>query len=153
MDKFLNNRWAVKIIALLFALLLYVAVNNNQAPTPKSRGILFPTSTTDEATLTDIPVKAYYDEANYVVTGVPQTVNVTIKGSTSAVKKARQTKNFEIYADMNKLKTGTHKVELKAKNVSDGLTISINPSVTTVTIQEKRLRVFPWKLNTTIKAK
>ena len=115
MDKFLNNRWAVKIIALLLALLLYVAVNNNQAPTPKSRGILFPTSTTDEATLTDIPVKAYYDEANYVVTGVPQTVNVTIKGSTSAVKKARQTKNFEIYADMNKLKTGTHKVELKAK--------------------------------------
>lgn len=37
MDKFLNNRWAVKIIALLFALLLYVAVNSNQAPTPKTR--------------------------------------------------------------------------------------------------------------------
>ncbi|MBT2574704.1 YbbR-like domain-containing protein [Bacillus sp. ISL-51] len=144
MDKFLNNRWAVKIIALLFALLLYVAVNNNQAPTPKKPGeSFFPTSTTDEATLTDIPVKAYYDEANYVVTGVPQTVNVTIKGSTSAVKKARQTKNFEIYADMNNLKTGTHKVELKAKNVSDGLTISINPSVTTVTIQEKTAESFP----------
>ena len=144
MDKFLNNRWAVKIIALLLALLLYVAVNNNQAPTPKKPGeSFFPTSTTDEATLTDIPVKAYYDEANYVVTGVPQTVNVTIKGSTSAVKKARQTKNFEIYADMNKLKTGTHKVELKAKNVTDGLTISINPSVTTVTIQEKTAESFP----------
>ncbi|KXZ21049.1 CdaR family protein [Bacillus nakamurai] len=144
MDKFLNNRWAVKIIALLFALLLYVAVNNNQAPTPKKPGeSFFPTSTTDEATLTDIPVKAYYDEANYVVTGVPQTVNVTIKGSTSAVKKARQTKNFEIYADMNNLKTGTHKVELKAKNLSDGLTISINPSVTTVTIQEKTAVSFP----------
>ncbi len=38
MDKFLNNRWAVKIIALLLALLLYVAVNNNQAPTPKKPG-------------------------------------------------------------------------------------------------------------------
>lgn len=41
MDKFLNNRWAVKIIALLFALLLYVAVNNNQAPTPKKPGESF----------------------------------------------------------------------------------------------------------------
>ncbi|MGF7535820.1 YbbR-like domain-containing protein [Bacillus mexicanus] len=144
MDKFLNNRWAVKIIALLFALLLYVAVNSNQAPTPKKPGeSFFPTSTTDEATLTDIPVKAYYDDENYVVTGVPQTVNVTIKGSTSAVKKARQTKNFEIYADMENLKTGTHKVELKAKNVSDGLTISINPSVTTVTIQERTMKSFP----------
>ncbi|MDQ0926039.1 YbbR domain-containing protein [Bacillus atrophaeus] len=144
MDKFLNNRWAVKIIALLFALLLYVAVNSEQAPTPKKPGeSFFPTSTTDEATLTDIPVKSYYDEENYVVTGVPQTVNVTIKGTTSAVKKARQTKNFEIYADMEKLKTGTHKVELKAKNVAEGLTVSINPSVTTVTIQEKTSESFP----------
>lgn len=144
MDKILNNRWAVKLLALVFALLLYGAVNSAQAPTPKKIGeSFFPTSTTDEATLTDIPVKAYYDDEKYVVTGVPQTVNVTIKGSTSAVKTARQTKNFEIYADMQNLATGTHKVELKARDVSKGLTLSINPSVTTVTIQEKTTAEFP----------
>lgn len=144
MDKILNNRWAVKLLALVFALLLYGAVNSAQAPTPKKIGeSFFPTSTTDEATLTDIPVKAYYDDEKYVVTGVPQTVNVTIKGSTSAVKTARQTKNFEIYADMQDLSTGTHKVELKARDVSKGLTLSINPSVTTVTIQEKTTAEFP----------
>lgn len=124
--------------------MLYGAVNSAQAPTPKKIGeSFFPTSTTDEATLTDIPVKAYYDDEKYVVTGVPQTVNVTIKGSTSAVKTARQTKNFEIYADMQNLSTGTHKVELKARDVSKGLTLSINPSVTTVTIQEKTTAEFP----------
>ncbi|MGE1144471.1 CdaR family protein [Bacillus pumilus] len=144
MDKILNNRWAVKLLALVFALLLYGAVNSAQAPTPKKIGeSFFPTSTKDEATLTDIPVKAYYDDEKYVVTGVPQTVNVTIKGSTSAVKTARQTKNFEIYADMQNLSTGTHKVELKARDVSKGLTLSINPSVTTVTIQEKTTAEFP----------
>ncbi|WP_458738039.1 CdaR family protein [Bacillus pumilus] len=144
MDKILNNRWAVKLFALVFALLLYGAVNSAQAPTPKKIGeSFFPTSTTDEATLTDIPVKAYYDDEKYVVTGVPQTVNVTIKGSTSAVKTARQTKNFEIYADMQNISTGTHKVELKARDVSKGLTLSINPSVTTVTIQEKTTAEFP----------
>nr|MDH3175708.1 YbbR-like domain-containing protein [Bacillus pumilus] len=144
MDKILNNRRAVKLFALVFALLLYGAVNSAQAPTPKKIGeSFFPTSTTDEATLTDIPVKAYYDDEKYVVTGVPQTVNVTIKGSTSAVKTARQTKNFEIYADMQNLSTGTHKVELKARDVSKGLTLSINPSVTTVTIQEKTTAEFP----------
>lgn len=144
MDKILNNRWAVKFLALVFALLLYGAVNSAQAPTPKKIGeSFFPTSTTDEATLTDIPVKAYYDDEKYVVTGVPQTVNVTIKGSTSAVKTARQTKNFEIYADMQNLTTGTHKVELKARDVSKGITLTINPSVTTVTIQEKTTAEFP----------
>ncbi|BBP86694.1 hypothetical protein BsIDN1_03120 [Bacillus safensis] len=115
-------------------------VQSIQRKRPRRKKIgesFFPTSTTDEATLTDIPVKAYYDDEKYVVTGVPQTVNVTIKGSTSAVKTARQTKNFEIYADMQNLSTGTHKVELKARDVSKGLTLSINPSVTTVTIQEK----------------
>ncbi|BBP86693.1 hypothetical protein BsIDN1_03110 [Bacillus safensis] len=35
MDKILNNRWAVKLLALVFALLLYGAVNSAQAPTPK----------------------------------------------------------------------------------------------------------------------
>ncbi|MGE6631828.1 CdaR family protein [Bacillus sp. NPDC077027] len=144
MDKILNNRWAVKFLALVFALLLYGAVNSAQAPTPKKIGeSFFPTSTTDEATLTDIPVKAYYDDEKYVVTGVPQTVNVTIKGSTSAVKTARQTKNFEIYADMQNLSTGTHKVKLKARDVSKGLTLTINPSVTTVTIQERTSAEFP----------
>ncbi len=135
MDKFLNNPWAVKVVALLFAFLLYFAVHSAQAPTPKKPGeSFFPTSTTDEATLTDIPVKSFYDEENYVVTGVPQTVNVTIKGPTGTVKKVRQVKDFEIYADMQHLKTGRHKVELKARNVAEGLTLTINPSVTTVTI-------------------
>ncbi|MFN2746337.1 MULTISPECIES: CdaR family protein [Bacillus] len=144
MDKFLNNPWAVKVVALLFAFLLYFAVHSAQAPTPKKPGeSFFPTTTTDEATLTDIPVKAYYDDENYVVTGVPQTVNVTIKGPTGTVKKVRQVKDFEVYADMQDLKTGRHKVELKARNVADGLSISINPSVTTVTIEEKTSKEFP----------
>ncbi len=144
MDKFLNNPWAVKVVALLFAFLLYFAVHSAQAPTPKKPGeSFFPTSTTDEATLTDIPVKSFYDDENYVVTGVPQTVNVTIKGPTGTVKKVRQVKDFEIYADMQHLKTGRHKVELKARNVAEGLTLTINPSVTTVTIEEKTTKEFP----------
>ncbi len=41
MDKILNNRWAVKLLALVFALLLYGAVNSAQAPTPKKIGESF----------------------------------------------------------------------------------------------------------------
>ncbi|MDA1478096.1 CdaR family protein [Bacillus changyiensis] len=144
MDKFLKNPWAVKVVALLFAFLLYFAVHSAQVPTPKKpMDWLFPISTTDEVTLTDIPVKSYYDDENYVVTGVPQSVNVTIKGPTGTVKKVRQVKDFEIYADMQHLKTGRHKVELKARNVTEGVSISINPSVATVTIEEKITKEFP----------
>ncbi|MDI5791532.1 CdaR family protein [Bacillus licheniformis] len=70
---------------------------------------------------------------------MPQTVNVTIKGPTGTVKKVRQVKDLR-FMPTCKPETGRHKVELKARNVADGLTLTINPSVTTVTIEEKRRR-------------
>lgn len=150
MDKFLNTPWAVRMIALLLAIMLFISVSIEQQPNIKRPGQnLFQNEqpTTEEVTLTNIPVNTYFDEDNLVVTGVPQTVNVTLKGSTSAVTTARQTKNFEIYADLEGLSTGTHRVVLKARNVNDELDISINPSVTTVTIQEKTTEDFPVEID------
>ncbi|MGG3625673.1 YbbR-like domain-containing protein [Bacillus gobiensis] len=146
MDKFLNTPWAVRIIALLLAIMLFISVSIEKQPDFKKPGEqLFQEEqpTTEEATLTNIPVNTYFDEENLVVTGVPQTVNVTLKGSTSAVTTARQTKDFEIYADLEGLSTGSHRVVLKARNVNEDLDVSINPSVTTVTIQEKTTENFP----------
>jgi YbbR domain-containing protein len=150
MDKFLNTPWAVRLIALLLAVMLFISVSIEQQPNFKRPGQeLFQNNepTTEEATLTNVPVNTYFDEDNLVVTGVPQTVNVTLKGSTSAVTTARQTKDFEIYADLDGYSTGTHRVTLKARNVHDGLDVSINPSVATVTIQEKTTKDFPVEID------
>ncbi|MBD1382464.1 CdaR family protein [Metabacillus arenae] len=145
MDKLMNNHWVMKIIALLLALMLYLSVNIDNPTSPKQPPVspLFPTASTDTATLTDIPVRTYFDQENLVVTGVPETVNVTLEGPTNSLVKARQLKDFEIFAELTELNQGTHRIELRHKNVAEDLDVSINPSVVTVSVQEKVTRDFP----------
>lgn len=144
MDKLMNNNWFMRIIALLFALMLYASVNiESPATSNKPGNSIFPTATaTDSAILTDIPVKAYYNENEYVVRGIPQTVTVTLEGPTSVLTTTKQVKDFEIYVDLTNLPTGTHRVQLKQKNISDKLKVTIAPSVITVTIHQKVTKDF-----------
>ena len=54
----------------------------------------------------DIPVKSYYDTENLVVTGVPETVEVTLEGPTPNLQAAKTQKDFEVYVDLSKVKVG-----------------------------------------------
>jgi YbbR domain-containing protein len=138
MDKLIDNRWVMRIFALFLALMLYAIVNIesgssvNKPPTPLTQS-----PAADKAIVTDVPVVTYFDQENLVVTGVPETVNVTLEGATSSLTKARQLRDFEIYADLTNLSIGTHRVNLKYKNLSEDLKASITPSAITVSIQEK----------------
>lgn len=148
MDKFMNNHWVMKIIALLFAILLYVSVNFDSDPlTAKKPGSSFiPGSTIDTTTVSDVPVTTYFDHDNLVVTGVPENVSVTLEGSASELLKARQ-KDFKVYADLRNLSIGTHKVELKQKDLPKDLKATINPSTISVSIEEKVTKDFSVDVN------
>ncbi|MDQ0232401.1 CdaR family protein [Metabacillus malikii] len=143
MDRLIENRWVMRIIALFLALMLYASVNiESDSSSNQSQSPFFSSSTTDKATVTEVPVVTYFDQENLVVTGIPEYVKVNLEGDRSALTKARQTKDFEIYADLNNLSIGTHQVRLKYKNIPGNLTATINPSVITVTIEEKVAKDF-----------
>ncbi len=129
----------MRIVAMMLAVMLYVSVNIESPEESKSQTTSFfsTTASTESVTLTDIPVAVYYDEQEYVVTGIPQTVTVSLEGPTSALTAAKQVRDFEIYADLRELPVGTHRVQLQYKNVSEKLAININPSVITVNVHEK----------------
>ena len=80
MDKWLDNltdsRWFMKLVALVLALLLFGSVYDGS----KTNDINVPGEEHTD-TISDIPVKSYYDTENLVVTGVPETVKVTLKWS------------------------------------------------------------------------
>jgi YbbR domain-containing protein len=144
MDKLMNNHWVMRVIALFLALMLYASVNiESGSPINQPTTPLTSSPTADKATVTDVPVVTYFDQENLVVTGVPETVNVTLEGTTSSLTKTRQLKDFEIYADLTNLSIGTHRVKLGHKNLSEDLKASINPSVITVSIEEKITKDFP----------
>lgn len=151
MDRLMNNHWVMRIIALFLAIMLYASVNiesGSQGGT-QSTNPFNSSPSLDKATVTDVPVVTYFDQENLVVTGVPETVNVTLEGPTVALTKARTVKDFEIYADLNKLSIGTHRVQLKMKNLSEDLEASINPSTITVSIEEKVTKDFPVEVDFT----
>ncbi|MFS0865673.1 YbbR-like domain-containing protein [Fredinandcohnia sp. 179-A 10B2 NHS] len=142
MDRFLDNRWVTRIIALMLALLLFASVSFENQPASKSPSG-FPLFTDYTETLTEIPVNAYYDEENLVVSGVPQFVNVTINGPSGVTKKEGLQKEIEVYADLSQLTVGTHKVKLQYRNVSEKINVKIDPAEITVVLQEKVTKEFP----------
>lgn len=144
MDKLIENRWVMRIIALFLALMLYVSVNiDSSTPTNQPKPLFGTSTASDEAIVTDVPVVTYFDQENLVVTGVPETVNVNLEGVTSSLKKARQLKDFEVYVDLTNLSIGTHRVKLKYKNLANDLKASITPATIPVTIEKKEAKDFP----------
>ncbi|MGD6777407.1 MULTISPECIES: CdaR family protein [Bacillaceae] len=144
MDKFINNRWVMKIIALLLAFMLYMSVSIENSATQQTDSKPSPFSgSTDVQTVTDVPVETLYDRENLVVSGVPQSVTVTLEGPTASVKPTALQKDFEIIADLSNLGIGTHQVTLESRNLSERLSVAIEPSVASVTIHERISEDFP----------
>lgn len=138
MDKFMDNPWFIKGIALVLAVLLYSAVPDSDGKTSE---INVPGENTS-ATIENIPVKAYYDTENLVVSGIPDTVEVTIEGPMPNVQSAKALKNFEVFVDLTNTKIGNQKVKFEVRDLSDKLKATINPSSITVSIQEKVTKEF-----------
>ncbi|MFZ3590285.1 YbbR-like domain-containing protein [Bacillus sp. DJP31] len=136
MDKFMNNHWMMKAIALLLALMLYTSVTIETQNNPKKQ-LSFPVATDETETLTEIPLAAYFDTDQYVVSGLPQEVTVTLVGPRSAVQPVKLQRSIEVFVDLEELQVGTHQVKVQYKDVSDNVKVTINPSVITLTIDEK----------------
>jgi YbbR domain-containing protein len=139
MDKLMDNPWFLKGAALLLALLLFSNVSSGGEE--KGQEEYVPASRNIE-TIENVPVKSYFDTKNFVVSGVPETVDVTIEGPKSIVQSTKTMKNFEVYVDLSDAKIGTQKVKLKVKNISDKLKVTIKPATAIVTVQEKITKEF-----------
>lgn len=133
MDKLMDNPWFIKILAILLAVLLYSVVPNSGG---KTNEINVPGENTTE-TIADIPVKAYYDTENLVVSGIPDMVEVTLEGPMPHVQSAKALKNFEVFVDITNAEIGNQKVTFEVSGLSDKLKATIKPSSITVAVQEK----------------
>ncbi|SEN91031.1 YbbR domain-containing protein [Mesobacillus persicus] len=139
MDKWLDNRWFLRGVSLLLAFLLFSSVpitNSN-----KSGNINVP-SNEDTEVITEVPVNSYYDSENLVVTGIPETVDVRIQGPRNIVQQARALRDFEVYVDLTELEMGEHQIQINIRDISERLTVTIDPSNITVNIQERVTRDF-----------
>lgn len=134
MDKMMDSPWFLRITALLLAMLLFLTIKSDEESLNAS------TNGNMTDIIRDVPVEVYYDDENLVVTGVPETVDVTIEGPTSIVQSAKQLQDFTVFVDLRNLNMGKHNVMLQVENVSEKLEVTLDPSYIEVSIEEKITR-------------
>lgn len=131
-NKLMDNKWFIRGLALVLALLLYITAyidENSRSPSQAS--------TTQSATIEDVPVEVYYDEDHFVVSNVPETATVHIAGNNALVQSTKTLRDFTVYIDLTNVSEGTHRVELQIRGISERLSVRIDPQVVTVVVQEK----------------
>ena len=116
------------IISLLIALAIFLYVDG------KSTTLL----ETNAKVLYNQPVTATYNNEEYVVEGLPETVDITMIGTKANLYLAKQLSNQVITVDLSDLKVGTHQVELKYKQPISNVEYKLDPSSVRVTIKNKQ---------------
>ncbi|KPL57759.1 CdaR family protein [Rossellomorea vietnamensis] len=135
MDKFMESRWFMRIVGLMLAFILYLSVNFDdiQKTANNSNG----TSQDAIETIQDVPLEVFYDSENLEVSGLPDTVNVTVEGPKAVVQQTKTLKDFQVYVDLNDIGIGEHQVEIQIQNISDKLKVKFDPQFANISVQEK----------------
>lgn len=136
-DKLMDTPWFLRFTALALAIILFFSV---QAEEDKKTGSTIGDS---QDVLTDVPVEVFFDSKNYVVTGVPKTVNMSIDGPTNLVQSTKFLRDFTLKLDLTELMMGEHTVKIQAENLSDKLNVRLDPATVDVVIEEKISKSFP----------
>lgn len=144
MDKFMNSPWFLRIVSLALAALLFTSINLEPESSKRQLGFNTP-GEIDTETIENVPVEIDYDQENLVVTGVPRTVDVALKGAKSLLISAKNQRDLRVYIDLSdpEISMGKKQVPLKIRGMNEKLTATIDPEYVTVTVQERVTKEFP----------
>lgn len=130
MDKMMDNRWFLRITALLLAFLLFFSVQAEENTTGTTD-----TSRVSEV-IEDVELEVYHDNS-LMVSGVPKTADLHLNGPVSIVQTARQLEDFTLFVDLRNLPVGEHQVPIQTENLSEQLNTRVDPAFVNVVIEER----------------
>lgn len=126
-EHWLSKSNTLLFISLLFAIILYIAVDQR----------LITMNESSAEVLRDVPVIAEYNQESYVIEGLPDKVDITLIGGKSDLYFAKQSGTKNIVVDLSDLKPGTHKVQINYTKEFSSIDYSVNPSTATIIIHQK----------------
>ena len=136
-DKFLENKWVVRGISFLISLLLfaYVYSENYGWSTSTSNSSI---STSKRETISNVPIQVNIDTDAYFISGLPETVVLTLTGPESVLVQTISAADYRIVTEnLDDLGPGNHTIQLTAENLSNEIDYSITPSRVNVVIEER----------------
>src|SRR5699024_5492023 len=88
-------------------------------------------------TLTDVEVEVIYDDEQYAVVNMEETVNVKLTGTQTSIMLFQLSRpSYEVYVDLEDRGEGVHNVPIEHRNFPTDLQVSITPSYMSVELQE-----------------
>lgn len=148
MNKLLKNKWFVRIISFFIALMLYTVVSAEQPPgrgTPPSSG--GGNGNDEPQQLEDVKLVPYYDDDQYILSDLPETVSVQLEGSKSSITKASLSNGHEVFVDLTDKGAGTHTVPVQTRGFPKDLEVHTTPAKVKVSLQKKETKTFPVQVN------
>lgn len=141
MDKLFQSKWSIRIISLVLAVTLYLFVNI-EANTEQNESRVDPGTASEVQVLDDVPLDIKIDAEQYVVSGVPEEVSVTLEGKNSVIAPIARLMNFKVEVDLTEYGEGEHTVELQAEGLPDNVKAYIEPKELDVQIEKRAVQEF-----------
>lgn len=132
LEKILNRPIVLLYISLACAIAIFYLVDSKVISLVDN----------EAEVITDQKVNVIYNEENYVVEGVPDTVDITLIGSKSNLYLAKQIGDHKVVLDLTNYEPGTYKVKLKYNHSMNNISYKLDPSTVSIKISEKESEVF-----------
>src|SRR5699024_2247692 len=101
-----------------------------------------PNNTKEVQVLEDVPLEIKIDADNYVVSGVPEHVTVSLEGKTSVLTPLIRQRNFNVFVDLRDLEAGEHVVDVEYENLPREVKAYIEPKSIDVQIEKRAMQEF-----------
>ena len=126
-DKVLNKPTVLLYVSLIIAFVTFVLINNETLALHDTRSVV----------LNNVDVTAVYNEEAYVIEGLPDKAEISLRGRTGELYLAKQLGDHRVSIDLSNLGAGTHKVNLEYNNPVKNLKYTLSPSNATIVIYPK----------------
>ncbi|MDQ0340289.1 YbbR domain-containing protein [Caldalkalibacillus uzonensis] len=142
MDKFFENNTAMKGIAFLIALMLWMIVTLDQEGSTTIR------QTEEQLTIDNVRVEAVYDEEQYALMEMDETVQVILTGRRALLNLVNLRQDvYRLYVDLTELGEGEHRVPVQHEGFPRELSVTVIPSHVYVVLEKKESRVYPVQID------
>ena len=143
MKDFWNNRWFIKVVSLLFAILLVIYIDTTQTGFVTQGEPRKTRETANETQTISVPLQVSIDTDKYYVVGYPEKVKITLEGSNALVTSTVNTQSFRAYIDLTHRKIGKQTVKVQVTGLNSQLSYTINPATVNVDIEQRKSRTMP----------
>ncbi|WP_051221203.1 CdaR family protein [Eremococcus coleocola] len=142
-NKLFDNKWFLRLVSLLFAIFLHVAVSqSNTQFTQANRQSNTSVNVTE--TISNVPVYVGDIDDDMFVSGLPETVSVELTGPRNIINQATAGDTHAVTEDLTGVNTGKRTVKLIMEGLPEGIDYRITPSRVMVEIgklEQKTVKV------------